>query len=266
MPAVDKLLSMAGGLAVLLLAWPLLHTLWTHLQQRPVQSSAGEVLWPAVAAPVAKEVEHVVLQHGEKRTDQYAWLRDPRWALVLEAGPAALGDDIRQHLQAEQRYYKEVMSRVAPRRLQQQLLKELTGRQAATGPALPWKDGPWQYGDTLTKGRVLYYRTPAGQDKPREVVLDLGLEALRHGYFHLAYTRHSPDHRLVVYGVDTQGAEFYTLRMVEIATQEEQALDVIPRTNGYAVWLQDSNSFLYVEKDDAGRPKRVKAHVLGTDP
>ena len=40
----------------------------------------------------------------------------------------------------------------------------------------------------------------------------------------------------------------------------------IESTDGSAVWAADSKSLFYVERDDNQRPKRVKYHVLGTDP
>ena len=50
-------------------------------------------------APVAEKRPFEIEQHGRKRIDNYAWLRDEGWQDVLR-DPAELDDDIRAQLDA----------------------------------------------------------------------------------------------------------------------------------------------------------------------
>ena len=72
-------------------------------------------------------------------------------------------------------------------------------------------------------------------------------------------------HEMITYGIDRLGSEYYDIRIRNIDSGDEFE-ETIPSTGGSAAWAADSKSFYYVERDANQRPKRVKHHLLGTDP
>lgn len=216
-----------------------------------------------IEAPRAERRPKKITQHGETRTDPYAWLRADNWQELLKR-PSALAADIRAHLEAENAYYDRLMA--GTEGLRDKLLAEMRGRIKEDDSSVPLRDGPYQYYERYREGgeHPIYARRPAGGGE-ETVLFDGEAEATGEDFFNIRAVRHSPDHALIAYGVDRVGSEYYKLRVREIASGEEYE-ETIDSTGGKAVWAADSESFFYVERDRNQRPKRVKRHVLGTDP
>ena len=110
----------------------------------------------------------------------------------------------------------------------------------------------------------IYARQPrAGGEET--ILYDGDKESGDSEFFSIGSVTNSPDHNLIVYGTDRLGSEYYTLQVRDVATGEDQG-QPIESTDGDATWAADSGSFFYIERDDNQRPKRVKHHVLGSDP
>ncbi|MEP6827558.1 MAG: S9 family peptidase, partial [Aestuariivirga sp.] len=62
-----------------------------------------------VSPPVAKRVPIVETWHGQKKHDDYKWLKAANWQEVMHK-PSALPKDIRAYLEAENRYFKAQMA------------------------------------------------------------------------------------------------------------------------------------------------------------
>ena len=229
------------------------------MPKQPNEPFAGLTATPPVAEKRPVEIE----QHGARRIDNYAWLRDQDWQEVLR-DPATLDADIRAHLGAENAYYEEATADLES--LREQLFEEMRGRIKEDDSTVPAVDGQFAYAVRFREGGEypVYVRTP--RDGGRETVLyDGDLEGEGEEFFRIAAVDHSPDHTLIAYGVDRLGSEYYDIRIRAIASGEEYP-ETIPSTDGSVVWAADSKSFYYVERDDNQRPKRVKHHVVGTDP
>ncbi len=214
-------------------------------------------------APAAEKRPVEIEQHGRKRVDDYAWMRDEGWQEVLR-DPSELDDDIRAHLEAENAFYDEATKDLED--LREQLFEEMRGRIKEDDSSVPEVDGDYAYSIRYREGGEypVYVRTPrAGGDET--VLYDGDLEGKGEDFFRIADVDHSPDHRLIAYGVDRLGSEYYDIRIRDIETGDEYP-ETIPSTDGGAVWAADAKSFYYVERDDNQRPKRVKHHVIGTDP
>ena len=82
-------------------------------------------------------------------------------------------------------------------------------------------------------------------------------------YFRLSGVAHSPDHRLIAWGADENGSEYFTLRVRDLSAGRDLD-DVVEATGGEAVWTQACDAFFYVRLDDNHRPSRVFLHRLGT--
>jgi oligopeptidase B len=213
--------------------------------------------------PVAEKRPVEIEQHGDRRIDNYAWMRDANWQEVLR-DPGQLDAHIRRHLDAENAYYDSATRDLAA--LRQQLFEEMRGRIKEDDSSVPAVDGEFEYAVRFREGGQypVYVRTARGSGK-ETILFDGDLEGQGEEFFRIAAVDHSPNHALVAYGVDRLGSEYYDIRIRKIETGEEYR-ETIPSTNGSVVWAADSKSFYYVERDDNQRPKRVKRHLVGTDP
>jgi oligopeptidase B len=216
-----------------------------------------------IDSPVAQKRPVEIEQHGIKRIDNYGWMRDENWQEVLR-DPGKLDADIREHLEAENTYYETATGDLE--KLRERLFEEMRGRIKEDDSTVPAADGDFAYAVRFRDGGEypIFVRTPRnGGDET--ILYDGDLEGEGEDFFRIAAVDHSPNHEFIAYGVDRLGSEYYDIRIRTIETGEEFE-ETIPSTGGSVVWAADSKSFYYVERDDNQRPKRVKHHIVGTDP
>ena len=236
-------------------------------QETPVNPDTTNDAAPAAqdqpTPPVAEKRPVTVTQHGVTRTDEYAWLRDENWQTVLRE-PETLQPDIKAYLEEEVAYYEAMTADLEP--LRKRLFEEMRGRIKEDESSVPMPDGPYAYAVRYREGGQypVYVRTPRGGGE-EEVLFDGDAEGEGADFFDIGGVDASNDHRLLAYGVDRVGSEYYDIRIRDIATGEERS-ETIPSTDGEAIWDARDRGFFYVERDDNQRPKRVKYHALGTDP
>lgn len=211
----------------------------------------------ADARPVTLEI------NGFKRQDDYAWLRAENWQEVMR-DPSVLADDIRQYLEAENAYQSAVMAPTEA--LQEELYKEMRGRIKEDDSSVPSPDGPYAYGVKYVTGgqHPKFIRTP--RDGGEEtVLLDGDKEADGKAYFKFGGASHSPDHKLLAWGHDEKGSEYYSLKIRDLSTDTD--LDYsIEDTAGGGVFSKDSKHLFYIRLDANHRPSKVFRHEIGTDP
>ena len=213
--------------------------------------------------PEAEQRPVEIEQHGVMRTDNYAWLRDENWQQVLR-DPSILKDDIRAYLEEEVAYYEASTSHLES--LRKTLFAEMRGRIKEDASSVPMRDGPYEYYVRFREGgEYPIYARRKEEGAPEEIIFDGDKERGESKFFDIGGVDTSRDHKLVAYGTDRVGSEYYDIRIRNLETGEEYD-ETIPSTDGDVVWATDSKSFFYVERDDNQRPKRVKHHVLGTDP
>ncbi|WP_370336000.1 S9 family peptidase [Parvularcula marina] len=216
-----------------------------------------------LTAPVAEKRPVEIVQHEIKRIDNYAWLRDDNWQQVLR-DPSLLREDIREQLEEEVEYYKDSTSHLEE--LRETLFAEMRGRTKEDASSVPMRDGPYEYYVRYREGgEYPVYARRTEENAPEEVIFDGDKERGDSKFFDIGGIDTSPDHKLLAYGTDRVGSEYYDLRIRDLATGDEYD-ETIPSTDGGVVWATDSKSFFYVERDDNQRPKRVKHHLLGADP
>lgn len=213
--------------------------------------------------PIADRIPFKHTQFGEDRIDDYHWMRADNWQDVMR-DPEALPQKIKDHLLAENAYFEEQTSEL--RAFESELFQEMKARIKEEDQSIPMRDGPWLYYSKFVKGGEykIFLRKPTDGGN-EQVLFDGNKESKGHDYFNVPYISHSPDHSLIAYGIDTKGSEYFDIRIRKAGT-EEMLDDVVPSTDGDAVWANDSKSFYYIERDDNQRPKRVKHHVLGQAP
>ncbi|MCH9808573.1 MAG: S9 family peptidase [Alphaproteobacteria bacterium] len=216
---------------------------------------------PVLPAPRAEKKTSAMVFHGKELSDPYAWLRDENWQEVMR-DPARLAPDIRAYLENENAYTSAALADTE--QLQAALFEEMKGRIKQDDSTVPAPHGPWAYFSRFVKGGqyLELCRQPRGGGE-LSVLLDGNAEAEGKAYWALGGSEHSPDHRLLAYGVDDKGSEYYTIRIRDMSTGEDLE-DRIPDSSSDMAWANDSQTLFYVKLDENHRPRQVFRHVLGT--
>ncbi|MEO1135481.1 MAG: S9 family peptidase [Pseudomonadota bacterium] len=225
---------------------------------RPFADAAG------VAPPAIEKRPVEITQHGQTRTDNYAWLRDDEWQEVLR-DPSLLDAEIRQVLEAETAYYNTLTDDLEP--LRKTLFSEMRGRIKEDDSSVPARDGEWRYWTKFREGGEYptFVRAPVGGGD-EQVLFDGDKERGGSEFFSIGSVNHSPDHRLIAAAVDRLGSEYYEINVRNIETGEIMGAPIASADRSGAIWTAASDAFFYVERDDNQRPKRVKFHRVGDDP
>lgn len=201
--------------------------------------------------PIAPSRPVELHTHDETRVDEFSWLREKESPEVIA------------HLEAENAFTFSWLDRETGD-LREKLYKELLARVKEDDQTAPvWMDDYRYYSRTeLGKPYQIHCRAPrAGGEET--VLIDLN-EMSDGGFIQIGGYWISPNHRHLVYGVDRDGSEIYTLQVLD--TQTMQILeDRIGNAYGQAAWIDDER-FLYTVLDETHRPHRVLEHRLGTDP
>lgn len=238
-------------------------------ESQEAQMDAPDLLARArsIEAPTVEQRPQEIIQHGETRVDEYAWLRDDNWQQVMRE-PEVLAPDIRTMLEAENAYVGEVMSPL--RGLQSRIYDEMRGRIKEDDSSPPERDGPFFYYVRYREGGQypVYVRRPADENGEitgeEQIILDGDAEAEGFEYFDLGAVSQSPDHRYLAYAVDTAGSEFYTLRIRDMQTGEDVA-SLTEEGYGSLVWANDSETIYWVWRDENNRPRRVYRQAFSSD-
>ncbi|GAA3035344.1 S9 family peptidase [Microbacterium dextranolyticum] len=219
-----------------------------------------------IGGPVAAVRPTVRTHHGDEVVDEYEWLRAKDDAEVIA------------HLEAENAYAEERTAHLAP--LRQRIFDEIRARTLETDLSVPTRQGAWWYYGRTVEGQQygIHCRAPLasaddwtppsltpGVDVPGEVVLlDGNVEAAGHEFFSLGSFDVSTDGAFLLYGVDVEGDERYTLRVRDLATGDDLA-DIVEGTAAGACFSPDGRFVVYTTVDDAWRPDTVWLHEVGTD-
>ena len=218
-----------------------------------------------VKPPVAERRPHVIEAHGDRRVDDWYWLRERDDPAVIAL------------LEAENAYTDGATAHLGP--LADQVNSEIIARTRLSDVSYPAPRGAWAYYVRTAEGlqHSIYCRRPVeaplppglfGDDEPAEdphevVVLDENLLAEGYEYLVVEDRALSPDQRLLAYAIDTTGAERLTLRVRDLASGEDLA-EVIEDVYYGLGFSADSSTLFYTRPDDSHRPYQLWRHRLGT--
>ena len=208
--------------------------------------------------PVAPREPRDVTVHGDRRGDDYFWLRqkdDPRTLPYLRAENAYADAWFAPHAALKEKLYQEMF-----------------GRIQQDDDSVPYRKGAWWYSSrTLTGDQYPRYirrravgagraYDAAGRD---ELLLDLNEMARGHAFLRLGEWAVSPDANVLAYTLDLTGGRDYTLRIRDLATGRDDAWSVEQVSS--AEWAGDSRTLYYVTMDETKRSSRLWRHVRGSD-
>ncbi|MFC5929729.1 S9 family peptidase [Cryobacterium melibiosiphilum] len=222
-------------------------------------------------APIAVKTPLHRQHHNDVVIDNYEWLRD-------KDNPAVIS-----HLEAENAYTDRRTGHLEL--LQEQIFEEIKGRTQETDLSVPVRQGLWWHYTRTVEGQEygIHCRAPISDpadwtppalptantatDAPglpgEQVLLDDNAEAAGHEFFSLGSFDVSDDGTLLLYAVDVEGDERYTIRVRTIETGENLA-DEIPNTSEGALFDPSGRYLFYTTVDEAWRPDTVWRHEIGS--
>lgn len=201
--------------------------------------------------PVAKIEPKVDTLFGEELVDNYFWLRGKEKPEVIE------------YLEAENAYTEAMMAHTVA--LQDTLYNEMVSRIKETDLDVPERIDDYWYYTRSEEGKQykIYCRKKGSLDAEEEILLDHNALAEGYAFHDLGIFDVSPNHNLLAYGIDTSGAEEYTIYFKDLSTGR-LLTDVIPATSRNFAWGNDNKTCFYTILDDAHRPYQLYRHSLGT--
>ncbi len=204
---------------------------------------------PVSQPPVAPKIPHVTKIHGERRVDDYFWLRrrdDPR---------------VLAYLKAEDAYTDWFMRPTQP--LQEALYREMLGHIQETDTSVAHRDGDWlyYYRTEAAKQYPVYCRRRPVPGAPEEITLDLNQLAEGHAFLDLGAYEISDDGNWLAYTLDTTGFQEFALYVKDLRTGQLLP-EKIPHVTGCA-WAADNRTLWYTTEDAAKRSYRLWRHELG---
>ncbi|MGQ9588222.1 MAG: S9 family peptidase [Thermoplasmata archaeon] len=202
--------------------------------------------------PVAKKIPTVIVAHGDRRVDEYFWMRERE------------NPEVMRYIRAENRYTDAMMDHT--KALQQKLFREMKSRVRENDTSVPEKIDDYYYYTRTKKGKQfpIYCRRRWNLNAEEEVILDVNELADKHKFFNMDVHKVSPDHNLLAYLADTDGSERHTLHVKDLRTGELLP-ERIPNTAKIA-WSSDSRTLFYSVLDEEFRPHKVFRHVIGAYP
>jgi oligopeptidase B len=216
---------------------------------RPAKVAAPAAPTAALKPPVAPRDPVWNELHGERRIDEYAWMRN-------RDSPEVLG-----YLEAENTYTRTVME--PTQELQATLHQEFLARMQPTDDMPGVRRGSYEYYSRTETGKQypLYCRRGVGPDAAEEILLDLNRLAEATSYLDLGGFEISDDGSLLAYSLDIGGLREYTLYIKDLRTGQ-LGPERIARVSSFA-WALGSTLFYSLE-DEGKRSHRVYRHSLGT--
>ncbi|HEX4859343.1 MAG TPA: S9 family peptidase [Usitatibacteraceae bacterium] len=203
--------------------------------------------------PIAAKKPQVFEKFGDKRVDDYFWLRDKKNPEVID------------YLKAENAYRESMMASLKP--FEEQLYKDMLSRIKETDENVPYRKGDyWYYSRTeMGKQYSIYCRKKGSLDAKEEIVLDLNEFGKDNKFVGLGAYNVSPDGKMLAYSTDFTGFRQYTLRVKNLETGKTLA-DTAERVTSVA-WANDNQTLFYVTEDNTTkRSDRLFRLELGGKP
>jgi oligopeptidase B len=213
-------------------------------------SPLSEADGPGPRPPVAKAVPVTSEVHGERRRDEYRWLRDKE------------DPDVRAYLEAENAYVDAVMKPTEA--FQQALYAEMLERIQETDENVPYRLGGYFYYSRTEQGKQypIYCRKRGSLEASEEVTLDLNRLAEGKAFMALGAYQVSDDGALLAYATDDTGFRQYTLFVEDL--RSGSLLEKVAERVGSVAWAADGRTLFYtVEEESTKRQYRLYRHRLG---
>ena len=203
-------------------------------------------------APQAKKIEKILESHGDKRVDDYFWMKERE------------NPEVTAYLEEENDYCDLKMKDTSM--FQQQLFEEMKARYKEDDESLPYFFNEYWYIVRFEIGKEypIFSRKFQNLDQEESILIDVNILAENQKFFEIGSVAVSPDNKLMSFSSDNVGRRIYTIQFKNLETGEVYP-EQIPNTTGKAVWANDNEHVFYIRKDESLRAFQVYRHQLGTD-
>ncbi|WP_419185205.1 S9 family peptidase [Hafnia alvei] len=221
--------------------------------------SAAELFSPKPLAanlqpPMAQKIPKTLIEHGDRRIDNYFWLRDES-----RANPKVL-----RYLQDENRYANAVLK---PYSAQYDVLyREMVGRMSPEDRSVPYQRNGYRYQDVYLSGKnfAVTQRQPLAGSAVWQTLMDGNLRSAGQAYYRLGGLEISQDNQMMAVAEDTQGRRQYRISLRNLHNGQ-WLTDVIENTSGNMLWSNDGRTLFYVRNHPQTLvPYQVYRHHVGT--
>lgn len=205
--------------------------------------------------PKAPKFPIEIEQHGHKRVDNYAWLRDKNWQKFISGDLDFADSKVKEYLDIEASFTKTKMEQTLG--LQEELYQEILGRLKEDDESYPFQKNDYWYFRRTEKGKnyPILCRRHGAVDGPTEIYLDINKLAEGHQLFMLGKVLPNEANTHVAYGYNLTGSLERSLRVRDLEKGQDLNF-TIPETTGDFLWL-DNENILFVERGPQSRGQRV---------
>jgi oligopeptidase B len=201
--------------------------------------------------PGARREPVETILHGDRRIDNYAWLRDKQSPEVLA------------YLNAENAYTDAVLH--GTEAFQEKLYQEMLGRIQQSDLSVPYRLRGYLYFSRTEEGKQypIHCRQLDADGSPEELLLDLNALAQGHSFLGLGALSISQDNHLLAFSLDTTGFREFALQIKDLRSGAILPAR-IERVSSVA-WSTDNRTLFYtVEHETTRRSYRLYRHTLGS--
>src|SRR5262252_4867742 len=208
---------------------------------------------PHVATPpVAPQHSTMLSKHGDKRLDNYYWLRHKQDPAVLD------------YLKAENTYADAVTRPL--QRFGDTLYQEMVGRIQETDLSVPYRLRGWLYYNRTEAGKQYPIRcrkaVADGETAPEHILLDVNKLAEGKPFMAIGAVALSEDDRLYAFTTDATGFRQYALQIKDLHTGK--LLPVRRQRVTSVTWAADNKTLFYTTEDKVTkRSNQLWKHSLG---
>lgn len=186
--------------------------------------------------PHASKKPFVVEFHGDKRVDNYYWLRNRDSKEVID------------YLKKENKYTKFFMSDF--KEVERQIYNELKRMIKEDDETDHVKYKNYFYFKRFYRGKnyPVYYRKGVLNDNVEELI-DLNNLAEGKRYFHLQSFKVSPDEDFIAWAEDHVGRRFYSIFIKNVKQKNSKPIKILDDVTLNFVWGKTSGTIYYVKQD-----------------
>ncbi len=202
--------------------------------------------------PKPKKIAKKLINHNDKRTDYYYWLRDDK----------RKNKEILQYLNDENEYSKHwfKVNKVNSKKIFESYKKSIPKHEVG----FKKKIDEYEYFSTqsLREEYRKYYRI---YKKKKKQILDVNKLAKNKSYYSVSSIFPSRNHKYLAYGEDTNGRREYSIVIKDVVNNENLEINSCSST-GDIIWNKNSDGYFYLKKDpDTLITNSLFFHKLGTD-
>ncbi|NEY26878.1 S9 family peptidase [Escherichia coli] len=204
--------------------------------------------------PMAQKIPKTLIEHGDRRIDNYFWLRDES-----RANPKVL-----RYLQDENRYANAVLKPYSAQ--YDALYREMVGRMSPEDRSVPYQRNGYRYQDVYLSGKnfAVTQRQPLAGSAVWQTLMDGNLRSAGQAYYRLGGLEISQDNQMMAVAEDTQGRRQYRISLRNLHNGQ-WLTDVIENTSGNMLWSNDGRTLFYVRNHPQTLvPYQVYRHHVGT--